>query len=49
MGRKIAIEVSGKTLSAELNGTQTAELFFDTLPSRISMRRWGMNTTVTSA
>jgi len=41
MGRKIAIEVSGKTLSAELNSTRTAELLFDTLPSRISMRRWG--------
>ena len=41
MGKKITIEVSGKTLSAELNGTRTAELFYDTLPSRISMRRWG--------
>jgi hypothetical protein len=41
MGRKIAIEISGKTLGAELNGTRTAELFFDTLPSRISLRRGG--------
>ncbi len=41
MGKKITIEVSGKTLNAELNDTRTAELFYDTLPARITMRRWG--------
>jgi len=41
MGKKIFIEVSGKTLTAELNETRTAELFSDTLPSRIIMQRWG--------
>jgi hypothetical protein len=41
MGKKIFIEVSGKTLNAELNDTHTAKLFYDTLPSRITMRRWG--------
>jgi hypothetical protein len=41
MGKKICIEVSGKTLNAELNDTRTAELFYDTLPTRITMRRWG--------
>jgi hypothetical protein len=41
MGRKIVIDVNGQQLAAELNDSQTATLFAETLPATISLSRWG--------
>jgi hypothetical protein len=41
MGKKIIIKFGEREVIAELNESMSAELFYKTLPSNLSMTRWG--------
>ena len=41
MEKKIQINVSGKGFECALNKTPTADMFYDMLPKKIRMQRWG--------
>jgi hypothetical protein len=41
MAKEIRINVQKKTFTGVLNESQSAELFYNTLPAKIGMSRWG--------
>lgn len=41
MAKKIKINISVKSIACDLYDNQTAELFYDSLPKKIRMQRWG--------
>ncbi len=41
MGQKINIEIDVQSIPAELNDSETAKLFANTLPATIRLSRWG--------
>jgi len=41
MAEKIRITIGGKEITALLNESKTAEAFFNLLPLKVSMSRWG--------
>jgi hypothetical protein len=41
MGKKIKMHISDRDVTAVLNSSETAASFYDLLPLKISMQRWG--------
>ncbi len=41
MGKKIRIRFGEREVTATLNESRSAELFYETLPAKLSMTRWG--------
>jgi hypothetical protein len=41
MEKRISLTIGGNTVSAALNGSRTADLFYEKLPMTISLDRWG--------
>jgi hypothetical protein len=41
MEKRIAMTIGSKTVSAALNGSKTADLFYQKLPMSIALSRWG--------
>ena len=41
MADRVRIKIEGKSITAEINSSQTAKLFLKSLPLRLSMGRWG--------
>ena len=41
MANRVRIKIEGKSITAEINSSQTAKLFLKSLPLRLSMGRWG--------
>jgi hypothetical protein len=41
MSKKIRIKIGSKKVTAELNSSRTAGLFYQNLPMQLSLNRWG--------
>ena len=41
MADRVRIKIGGKSITAEINNSETARLFLKSLPLRLSMGRWG--------
>ncbi len=41
MEKKIVIKIGNRTIEADLNNSDTSDLFYSALPKKITMQRWG--------